>query len=135
MNGLRCILSIAAPLIAASVLGVACSMAWLARSDSISKLAVGVGIMAFMLWPVCDFLLFIRFAAVTTTRHPRMIFAAAIGLSLLSVPAFGSALDSSIRWLTGHPAHWNIWALVLPGGCAFVLCGALIAWQNWRRLI
>jgi hypothetical protein len=130
MSILRFILSVAAPLLAASVLGVACSMAWLARSDSICKLAVGVGIIAFALWPVCCSLVFIRLAAV---RQTRLLFAVVIGLALLSVPVFGLALDSSVTWLTGHAANRNVWALVLAGGYASVLCGTLMAWQNLRR--
>jgi hypothetical protein len=86
--------------------------------------------MAFMLWPGCSFLLFI---GPTAVRQARLIFAVAIGLSLLSIPVFGLALDSSIRWLTGHPANRTVWALVLAGGYASVLCGTLIGWQNLRR--
>jgi hypothetical protein len=132
MSILRFIFSVAAPLLAACLLGLACSMAWLARSDLVCKLAVAVGIMAFVLWPVCGSLVFIRLAAV---RQTRLIFAAAIALALLSVPVFGLVLDSSVTWLTGHAANRNVWALVLAGGYAAVLCGTLVAWQNLRRLL
>jgi hypothetical protein len=130
MRFLRLILSVAAPLLAAAVLGLACSIAWLAHNDLICKLAVGVGIMVFALWPICGCLVFVTLAAVRPTR---LVVAANIGLALLSVPVFGMALVSSINWLTGHAANRNVWAIALVGGLAFVLCGILTAWRSmWR---
>jgi hypothetical protein len=132
MRVLRLIFSIAAPLLAASLLGVACSALWLARSDLVCGLALVVVIMAFMVWPICSSLVFIRLAAVRLTR---LIFAVVVGLTLLSVPIFGLSLDLSVAWLTGHAANRNVWALVLAGGYVSVLCGNLMAWLNLRRLL
>lgn len=130
MRIIRLSLAGLAPLFAASGLGALVSVAWLAHSDFVCKITVGICVVAFGLWPAGSIWIFVRLGGVPT----RLASLGLVGVALLSVPAFGLILDACILHLTGHAATRSLWAIVLAGGLGSTLCGVLMMWPLWKRV-